>query len=104
MKLRIARVSVNRSAITIAVVYFLASFIYIPLVYVAEASAPPNERLGALWLLLPVAMLVIGYLGTALMLFLYNVVSYVTGGVEITPMTEVVSGDAGARGRIGELP
>lgn len=104
MKLRIARVSVNRSAITIAAVYFLGSFIYIPLVYLAEATAPPDERLGALWLLLPVAMLVVGYLGTALMLFLYNVVSYVTGGVEITPVTEVVRDDARARGQIGELP
>lgn len=88
MKNRIGRFSVHQSAKTLAFVYFVLGFIYIPIGYLADAASPPDERVGWLWFLGPIVFALVGYLVIALVCALYNFVAAKTGGVEFTITSE----------------
>jgi hypothetical protein len=88
MKHRISRFSVHQSAKTLAFVYFVLGFIYIPIGYLVDVSAPPDERVGWLWFLGPIVFALVGYLSVALVCALYNLIAGQTGGVEFTLTSE----------------
>ena len=95
MKHRITHFSVHRCALTLAFVYFVFGFIYIPLGYLIDSASPPHERLGLFWLVAPFALAIIGYIGIALFCALYNFIASKTGGVEFNLTAETPRSDFG---------
>jgi len=92
---RITHLSVHQCSLTLAFLYCVFGFIYIPLGYLIDSASPPDERLGLFWLAAPLVMGVIGYIGAALACALYNFIASKTGGVEFTLSAETPRSDFG---------
>ncbi len=68
-----------------AVLYGLVGLIYIPLGFVIELTAPPEEQLGMwFWLLFPVILAVFTFVAVAIGCAIYNAVAKRIGGIEVT--------------------
>ena len=84
MRYRIKRFGVHSTASTVAILYFILGLIFVPIVYFA-ALANPTAKLPTITLVLvPVAYAVFGYIVTAIMCGLYNIIASWSGGVAMT--------------------
>jgi hypothetical protein len=82
---RIRRFGIQSTALTIGILYFVIALIIAPLLYLAQGNAPQGESLpGIAFVIGPFFYAIIGYLGTALMCWLYNKISGWSGGVSLT--------------------
>ena len=89
---QITRISINQTSKVVAITYLLLLFLFIPLAYVADTTAPPEEQLGMLlWGLLPLIVAALTYVVTAVACAIYNWVAKHVGGIEFTldPKEEV---------------
>ena len=85
MQYRIRRFGIQSTALTIGILYFVIALIIAPLLYMVQTNAPAGERLpGIAFVIGPFFYAIIGYLGTALVCWLYNKVSGWSGGVSLT--------------------
>ena len=74
----------HSTASTVAILYFILGLIFVPIVYFA-ALANPTAKLPTITLVLvPVAYAVFGYIVTAIMCGLYNIIASWSGGVAMT--------------------
>jgi hypothetical protein len=65
--------------------YFVLALLLAPLFYLATRSAPPDEALPGIAILLgPFIYAVIGYVVTAIGCWLYNLIAGWSGGVSLT--------------------
>jgi hypothetical protein len=82
---RIRRFGIQSTALTIGVLYFVIALIIAPLLYMAQRNAPAGEGLpGIAFVIGPFFYAIIGYVGTALVCWIYNKVSGWSGGVSFT--------------------
>ena len=49
-----------------------------------DSAAAPGEQLGVVWLFMPIIMGVVGFIASALVAALYNVVAQRMGGIELS--------------------
>lgn len=85
--MQIRHISVLQTSKVTGVLYLVLGLIYIPLGWLADASASPDERLGVFWLLAPVFFALFGMAMIALLAGLYNFVAARMGGVEFSIAT-----------------
>ena len=85
MQYRIRRFGIQSTALTLGILYFFIALILVPLFYFASRNGPPEEALpGVAFVLGPFLYAALGYLGTALFCWLYNMVAGWSGGVSMT--------------------
>ena len=85
MQYRIRRFGIQSTALTVGVLYFFIALILVPLFFMASKNGPPEKALpGVAFVLGPFLYAAIGYLGTALMCWLYNMVAGWSGGISMT--------------------
>ena len=93
MQYRIRRFGIQSTALTVGVLYFLLAWILVPLFYLASRNSPPEQALpGIAFVLGPFIYAVIGYLGTAIGCWLYNLVAGWSGGISMTLEQEGAGG------------
>ena len=93
MQYRIRRFGIQSTALTVGVLYFLLAWILVPLFYVASRNSPPEQALpGVAFVIGPFIYAVIGYLGTAIGCWLYNLVAGWSGGISLTLEQEGAGG------------
>lgn len=92
MKQQIARFSPHQNGKVFAILMAVGSLVFvIPFTLIAMASAPPEARPPALFMLaMPVLYLVMGYISVAVGCWVYNVLFKHIGGIEYE--TEGVEG------------
>lgn len=84
MRYRIKRFGAHSTASTVAILYFILALIVVPIVYFVS-QANPNGKLPTIILILgPVGYAVFGYIMTAIMCWLYNLIASWSGGVAMT--------------------
>ena len=84
MRYRIKRFGAHSTASTVAILYFILAVIFVPIIYFAS-QANPNGKLPSIILILgPVAYAVFGYIITAIMCWLYNMIASWSGGIAMT--------------------
>ena len=84
MRYRIKRFGAHSTASTVAILYFILALIVVPVVYFVS-QANPNGKLPTIILILgPVGYAVFGYIMTAIMCWLYNLIASWSGGVAMT--------------------
>ncbi len=89
MLYRINRFGIKQTSKVAGLVYFVIGILITPFVYLSTLAPPapgadPKAKLGlGVVLMLPFIYGLIGYAGTALMLFIYNRVTKRVGGVEL---------------------
>lgn len=84
MRYRIKRFGAHSTASTVAILYFILALIVVPIIYFAS-QANPNGKLPTIILILgPVGYAVFGYIMTAIMCWLYNLIASWSGGVAMT--------------------
>jgi len=81
---RLTHISVLPSSKVLGVLYAILGLIYIPLGWFADSASAPDEQLGAFWLVMPIVLGVMGFIGTAVMAALYNFVAARMGGIEFS--------------------
>ena len=85
MQYRIRRFGIQSTALTVGVLYFVLALILAPLLYVLSSNAPTGERLPSIAFVIgPFFYAVIGYIGTAIGCWLYNLIAGWSGGVSLT--------------------
>lgn len=85
MQYRIRRFGVQTTALTVGIVYFFVALILVPFFFMASQNGPPEKALpGIAFVLGPFIYAVIGYVGTAIGCWLYNLVAGWSGGVSFT--------------------
>jgi hypothetical protein len=85
LQYRIRRFGIQSTALTVGVIYFLLAWILVPLFYLASRNSPPEEALpGIAFVLGPFLYAIIGYIGTAIGCWLYNLVAGWSGGISVT--------------------
>ncbi len=85
MQYRIRRFGIQSTALTVGILYFVIALIIAPIVYLISSNAPSGERLpGIAFVIGPFFYAVFGYLGTALLCWIYNMVAGWSGGVGFT--------------------
>ena len=84
MRYRIKRFGAHSTASTVAILYFILAVIFVPIIYFAS-QANPNGKLPTIILILgPVGYAVFGYIITAIMCWIYNMIASWSGGVAMT--------------------
>ena len=85
MQYRIRRFGIQSTALTVGMLYFAIALLILPFFYAATRSAPPDRALpGIAFVLGPFIYAVIGYIGTAIGCWLYNLIAGWSGGVSLT--------------------
>jgi hypothetical protein len=93
LQYRIRRFGIQSTALTVGVIYFLLAWILVPLFYLASRNSPPEEALpGIAFVLGPFLYAIIGYIGTAIGCWLYNLVAGWSGGISVTMEQEGAGG------------
>lgn len=93
MPTRITSFAVHKTALTSAILLALFSLIFLlPMILMMQFSPPAVDANGneiqmglpiAMLLFMPILYFIFGYLSTALMAWLYNVVAKKTGGIQV---------------------
>jgi hypothetical protein len=69
----------------VGILYFTIALILVPFFYLATRNAAPEQALpGVAFVLGPFIYAVIGYLGTAVGCWLYNIIAGWSGGISLT--------------------
>ena len=87
MKKIVSRIGVLKASLFAGLMYGLIGVLLIPFMILAWLVTPPEEgrAVGMIVVFfLPLLYAVFGFLGTALMCAIYNILSRVVGGIEIT--------------------
>ena len=84
MRYRIKRFGAHSTASTVAILYFILGVIFVPIVYFASLANPTGKLPTITLILGPVAYAVFGYIMTAIMCWLYNMVASWSGGITMT--------------------
>jgi hypothetical protein len=79
------RISVHQTSKVVAILYAFLGLLYIPFGLLINAVSPPEERIPTvIWLLAPLLFAGLGYVVSAIMCALYNLVAGWVGGVEVS--------------------
>jgi uncharacterized membrane protein YagU involved in acid resistance len=84
VKLQIKRLSPHQNAKVSAVMFALVSLVFVlPFGLIASMFSPNGMGMGlGMLIALPLIYLVMGYIGTAISCWIYNIVSGMVGGIE----------------------
>ena len=95
MRHRVVSLSTYQTAKVLALWYFLMGILYVPILFLAELSAPSHERIGPFWILAPILFAIAGFVFGAIGCAAYNFAASKTGGIELELEPETEAPDAG---------
>jgi hypothetical protein len=84
MKHRISHISVHRSALMVAALYFVLGLLFVPIFWAVSALNPTEAMPLMLTLAFPFLYAILTYIFSALAFLLYNLIAGWVGGVEFT--------------------
>ena len=85
MKYRIRRFGIQSTALTVGILYFVIALVLVPFLFLATRNSPPDQALpGIAFVLGPFFYAVIGYVGTAIGCWFYNLIAGWSGGIALT--------------------
>jgi hypothetical protein len=84
LKHRVTHFGVHQTAVTVAVIYFVLALVFVPIVYLATRGQASTTFPPIIMVLGPIFYGLFGYIVSAIMCGLYNIVSGWTGGIAIT--------------------
>ena len=84
MQYRIRRFGIQSTALTVGTLYFLLALVLIPIFYLATRGAATGALPPVMILLIPFLYAVVGYVGTVIGCWLYNIVAGWSGGIAFT--------------------
>ena len=84
MRYRIRRFGTHSTASTVAILYFILGLIFVPIVYFVSQTSPTGKMPTIILVLGPVGYAVFGYIMTAIMCWLYNLIASWSGGIAMT--------------------
>ena len=79
MQYRIRRFGIQSTALTVGILYFLLSLLLLPIFYLATGGAMAGALPPLALVLIPFVYAVVGYVGSAIGCWLYNIVAAVRG-------------------------
>lgn len=95
MRHRVVSLSTYQTAKVLALWYFLMGILYVPILFLAESSAPRDERIGPFWILAPILFAIAGFVFAAIGCAVYNFAASKTGGIELELESEPDTLDTG---------
>jgi hypothetical protein len=81
---RIRRFGIQSTALTVGILYFLLSLLLLPILYFATGGAIAGAMPTITLVLIPFIYAVVGYVGSAIGCWLYNIVAGWSGGIAFT--------------------
>jgi len=81
---RIRRFGIQSTALTVGILYFLLSLLLLPIFYLATGGAIAGALPRLTLVLIPFIYAVVGYVGSAIGCWLYNIVAGWSGGIAFT--------------------
>jgi hypothetical protein len=81
---RIRRFGIQSTALTVGILYFLLSLLLLPIFYLASGGAIVGALPTLTLVLIPFIYAVVGYVGSAIGCWLYNIVAGWSGGIAFT--------------------
>ena len=84
MQYRIRRFGIQSTALTVGILYFLLSLLLLPIFYLATGGALAGSLPPITLVLIPFIYAVVGYVGSAIGCWLYNIVAGWSGGIAFT--------------------
>jgi hypothetical protein len=85
VKYRIRRFGIQSTALTVGILYFVIALVLLPFLFLATRDSPPDQALpGIAFVFGPFIYAVIGYVGTAIGCWIYNLISGWSGGIALT--------------------
>jgi hypothetical protein len=75
---------VHSTAATVGILYFILGLLIVPIFYFAALANPTGKMPTIILVLVPVGYAVLGYIVTAIMCWLYNIIGSWTGGIAMT--------------------
>jgi hypothetical protein len=81
---RIRRFGIQSTALTVGILYFLLSLLLLPIFYLATGGALARTVPPITLVLIPFIYAVVGYVGSAIGCWLYNIVAGWSGGIAFT--------------------
>ena len=84
MRYRIRRFGPHSTASTVAILYFILGLIFVPIFYFVSQASPTGKMPTIILVLGPVGYAVFGYIMTAIMCWLYNLIASWSGGIAMT--------------------
>ena len=84
MQYRIRRFGIQSTAFTVAIVYFLLALVGVPFVYLVSGGAIAGSLPPIMIVIIPFIYAVVGYIGTVIGCWLYNIVAGWSGGIAFT--------------------
>ena len=84
MQYRIRRFGIQSTALTVGILYFLLALLLIPIFYLATGGAVTGALPPVMLVLIPFIYAVVGYVGSAIGCWLYNIVAGWSGGIAFT--------------------
>ena len=84
MQYRIRRFGIQSTALTVGILYFLLALLLVPIFYFATRGAVTGALPPIMILLIPFIYAVVGYIGSAIGCWLYNIVAGWSGGIAFT--------------------
>ncbi len=84
MQYRIRRFGIQSTALTVAILYFVLALLLVPVFYFAMRAAPGGAFPPFTIVLIPFLYGLVGYIGTAIGCWLYNIVAGWSGGIGFT--------------------
>ena len=84
MQYRIRRFGIQSTALTVGILYFLLALLLVPFFYLATRGVPTGALPPIMIVLIPFIYAVVGYVGTVIGCWLYNIVAGWSGGIAFT--------------------
>lgn len=84
MQYRIRRFGIQSTALTVGILYFLLAVLLLPIFYLATGGALGGTVPPVTLLLIPFMYAVVGYVGSVIGCWLYNIVAGWSGGIAFT--------------------
>ena len=84
MQYRIRRFGIQSTALTVGILYFVLALLLVPIFYLATRGAATGALPPVMIVLIPFIYAVVGYIGTAIGCWLYNIVAGWSGGIAFT--------------------
>jgi hypothetical protein len=82
---RLTRFGIHRTALIVAIIYFVLALVFVPILYLASRNAPNGSPFPTIVLIIgPICYGIFGYVFSAIGCWLYNLIASWVGGIELT--------------------
>jgi hypothetical protein len=81
---RIRRFGIQSTALTVGILYFVLALLFVPIFYFVARGGAAGALPAIMIVIIPFIYAVVGYIGTVIGCWLYNIVAGWSGGIAFT--------------------